>query len=474
MSARVQGVVNRWANEGRDTASSRRGRRSVVTAVLLAVSALSAVPAPADSIVFTTDTTIAADNRTYEGYDVTVRGCTVTIDGAHTFNSLTIERNASNVAGVVTHPAAATGGLNLTITTDLSIQGASGSLVASRIDVDGAGFGSESGPGQGGSSAYGAGGGGHGGAGGAGSNAAGGIACGSLTAPVTLGSGGGRPINYPQLVGGSGGGAVRLTVGGTLQVDGALRANGTGGWAGWGYGAGGGSGGSLYLTAATLAGGGLITANAGNGGDLGYGTPGGGGAGGRIAVYTCARQMNPQQFTVIGGTGYQAGQPGTVFFGSPAITIAQQPAGGVYFVGTPASVSIAASTTRGALRYQWRKGGVNLTEAPPRLTGTQTATLQIDAAQLGDQGEYDVWLTDDCGNFVSAAARVIVPPLGDANCDGVADFKDINPFVLALSDPAGYLQRFPYCRVLQCDCNTDGVVDFKDINPFVAILSGSG
>ncbi len=61
---------------------------------------------------------------------------------------------------------------------------------------------------------------------------------------------------------------------------------------------------------------------------------------------------------------------------------------------------------------------------------------------------------------------------GDLNCDGTADFGDINPFVLALSDPAGYVAMFPFCSIMNGDINGDGIVDFGDINPFVALLTG--
>lgn len=60
---------------------------------------------------------------------------------------------------------------------------------------------------------------------------------------------------------------------------------------------------------------------------------------------------------------------------------------------------------------------------------------------------------------------------GDLNCDGVVDFDDISPFVLALSDPAGYTAAYPNCNVLNGDCNGDGFVDFNDINSFVTLLS---
>ena len=61
---------------------------------------------------------------------------------------------------------------------------------------------------------------------------------------------------------------------------------------------------------------------------------------------------------------------------------------------------------------------------------------------------------------------------GDANCDGEVTFDDINPFVLALTDPVAYQAAFPTCPLLNADANGDGVVDFGDINPFVALLGG--
>jgi hypothetical protein len=62
---------------------------------------------------------------------------------------------------------------------------------------------------------------------------------------------------------------------------------------------------------------------------------------------------------------------------------------------------------------------------------------------------------------------------GDLNCDGVVNFDDINPFVLALSDPAAYAATYPDCPITNGDCNGDGFVNFDDINAFVALLSGS-
>jgi hypothetical protein len=58
-------------------------------------------------------------------------------------------------------------------------------------------------------------------------------------------------------------------------------------------------------------------------------------------------------------------------------------------------------------------------------------------------------------------------PLCDMNCDGLFNFDDINPFVLALSDPEGYAAAYPACDYYNGDCNFDGRVDFDDINCFL-------
>ena len=62
------------------------------------------------------------------------------------------------------------------------------------------------------------------------------------------------------------------------------------------------------------------------------------------------------------------------------------------------------------------------------------------------------------------------PTPGDTNCDGIVDFDDINPFVLALTGAGGYYAAYPDCAYENADCNGDGAVDFDDINPFVALL----
>lgn len=75
---------------------------------------------------------------------------------------------------------------------------------------------------------------------------------------------------------------------------------------------------------------------------------------------------------------------------------------------------------------------------------------------------------DTVGNFVYYS-RLLVP--GDANCDGRADFDDIDPFVMLLT--GAYGEHYPDCDgAVSCDFDASGAVDFDDIDPFVAALSG--
>jgi hypothetical protein len=235
---------------------------------LLPVLALTMSLTGSKAITFTSDTTIGAGDTTYDGQEIVVSNCTLTVDGGHSFTSLWLADSA-----VLTHSPAPAGEANNRL--DLAIVGAMTIDATSRVDVNAKGYGPAAGPGAGGSAYDEAAGGGHGGPGG---NAYGGLAgdasYGELLAPTVWGSGGGSMENGGSR-GGAGGGWVRLHVGGVLTVAGQLTANGESVWAS------GGAGGSIQVTAGTLAGNGRITAN---GGSAGHAESGGGG-GGRIALY---------------------------------------------------------------------------------------------------------------------------------------------------------------------------------------------
>jgi hypothetical protein len=100
-----------------------------------------------------------------------------------------------------------------------------------------------------------------------------------------------------------------------------------------------------------------------------------------------------------------------------------------------------------------------------RLTAVNPTTPfeSLGALELVASGIPELWLT---------GVRVTrLPCPGDLNCDGLVDFGDVGPFVLALSDPAAYAQQYPNCRILNGDTNGDGLVDYGDIDPFVGLLS---
>ncbi len=159
---------------------------------------------------------------------------------------------------------------------------------------------------SGGGSGYG-GGGGHGGRGGNGNPSTAGGGTNDLPAdPALPGSSGGVWASSDEK-GGNGGGCIRIHASRTVTVDGSLVANGESG--GWDRSAGG-AGGTIYIYCTTLEGCGSLSAA---GGSSGVGNNAGGGGGGRIAVRCCYKHFSGTT-SVTNGTGYQPGEPGTVYW----------------------------------------------------------------------------------------------------------------------------------------------------------------
>ena len=335
------------------------------------------------AIIFTNNSSISFQDTNYDGADIVVTNCTVTVDGAHAFASLrvlnggvlthsfsangllandSIVTNESHVltgtdavtlsqsnavaativvtdgAGLVTYtndvdylivdvgggpitvhrtetsaiPDGGTvlvsytvsnpipTGLNLAITGDVVIASGGGILANAR------GYGGGQGPGAGRTSTslvVDGSGGGHGGCGGlSSSNAMGGTAYDSTLQPVDKGSAGGTGLGG---LGGPGGGAVKLVVGGTLQINGSISVNGADATNSR---AGGGAGGSVWLSATTITGNGSISANGG----VGEPIHGGGGGGGCIALYYSATTFTGTS-SAHGGNGFVAGGAGTIY-----------------------------------------------------------------------------------------------------------------------------------------------------------------
>jgi hypothetical protein len=334
------------------------------------------------AVTFTNDTVISFTNTSYDGLDIIVTNCTLTVDGIHAFatvqvlnagnlthtyapdgmlvnhssftnelrvlsttNTATLSNTNVVVSSIVvrglatqvpytsgvdyligandglttllltTNSAIADGSTNLVSYDFLVAQVAAGlSLTVTRdvtvaqggtINADKKGYGPGEGPCAGTSSGnpLSGSGGSHGGNGG--TSAAlntNGVSYDSIQQPTMLGSGGGS--GYAG-VGGAGGGAITLVVGGTMRVDGNVTANGANAI---NERAGGGSGGSIWLSAKSFTGNGVISAN----GDAGEPAQGGGGGGGRVSLWYGTNGFSGISLAR-GGGGYAYGGAGTIY-----------------------------------------------------------------------------------------------------------------------------------------------------------------
>lgn len=64
--------------------------------------------------------------------------------------------------------------------------------------------------------------------------------------------------------------------------------------------------------------------------------------------------------------------------------------------------------------------------------------------------------------------------LADMDCDGRVTNFDIDPFLMALSEPSRYVREYPDCDLMLADCNRDGFVDNFDIDSFVECIANGG
>ncbi len=170
----------------------------------------------------------------------------------------------------------------------------------------------------------------------------------------------------------------------------------------------------------------------------------------------------------------EAGNAGTEpsedppYVGCPHISV--EPVDATVCTGDPVSFSIVAAGDE-PLRYQWQKDGVPIDSAANPTAATRT--LMLVSVQASDAGVYRCKAINDCGDEKSDPATLTVIPCrspGDMNCDGIVDFFDIDPFLLALFAPGDYQSAFPTCVILNGDMNNDNGVDFFDIDPFILCL----
>jgi hypothetical protein len=319
------------------------------------------------------------------------------------------------------------------------------------ISVAGRGYPQAQGPGAGATLNSKGAGGGYGGYGGAAaSGAAGGTVYGAALQPVDRGSGGGAGAN--TFTGGSeGGGALRLTVGGTLNLSGAINANGN---IGVQDDSGGGSGGSVWISAGRISGAGAITANGANG-DL-YG--GGGGGGGRIALYSPANTFTGL-VTTAGGAGANFGADGTLFVSgsfSPFQVLSSSPVGVVSNLVSFVDLTLSDTVNPYALSALgftlFAHGGPPLPPGSMFATLTGPSSVRMNFHVQNTPGDYLFTVRSGITNLLgqnisqvyTGAFTIAVPTISgrvtDTNGVGVADvlLQPSDTFYGAATDPSGY------------------------------------
>ncbi|MCH7871425.1 MAG: proprotein convertase P-domain-containing protein, partial [Planctomycetes bacterium] len=108
------------------------------------------------------------------------------------------------------------------------------------------------------------------------------------------------------------------------------------------------------------------------------------------------------------------------------------------------------------------------------LADTDWQRVELDIADIADdqpevQIRWTLGATDAsfvyCGWNIDDVEILALTPLsiGDVNCDGDVNALDIEPFLLALFDPAEYASRFGGCDINLADINGDGAINALDI-----------
>ena len=139
-----------------------------------------------------------------------------------------------------------------------------------------------------------------------------------------------------------------------------------------------------------------------------------------------------------------------------------------YFYAEPESFGsylIAAQANDGTLIIQNVEGA-----SGARYYGFYACSCRstIETITIAAQEEANGFAVGEFG--IARTPRELRP--GDMNCDGLLNAFDIDPFVVALTDPAAYEAAYPCCFRNLADINLDGLLNAFDIDPFVVVLTG--
>ncbi len=122
-------------------------------------------------------------------------------------------------------------------------------------------------------------------------------------------------------------------------------------------------------------------------------------------------------------------------------------------------------------------GDYRLTPSSPCIDAGDNASIPLDLDDLDGDGNVEESMPFDIADSFRIARGTVDMgayelPFGDQNCDKAFNNGDIDPFVLAITDPASYGGEYPECVHEYADMNADGFVNNGDIDTFVALLGG--
>ena len=104
----------------------------------------------------------------------------------------------------------------------------------------------------------------------------------------------------------------------------------------------------------------------------------------------------------------------------------------------------------------------------PWTPGEASTDCKVRVRAYYGAGSYGEWDESDATFAINSSPY----PVGDLDCSGSVNSFDIDPFVLALTDPTGYDAAYPGCDRMLGDINGDGAVNSFDIDSFVSLLVG--
>ncbi|MBL8765253.1 MAG: hypothetical protein JNM07_13390 [Phycisphaerae bacterium] len=143
--------------------------------------------------------------------------------------------------------------------------------------------------------------------------------------------------------------------------------------------------------------------------------------------------------------------------GTVPVSFEAQPVDRVVRAGFTARFEVLVSGS-GPVSYQWFKDGAPLSD-DGRIGGTHDDALVITDVSGSDVGAYRVRATNDCGDSVSAAARLRLGCPADFNADGYIDDFDYFDYLNAYHAPG-----------TSADLNGDGEVNEVDFALFAAMF----